>query len=256
MLRQQDLKEKPKNVMMLNEYKIARKHEEKKKPVAHIYAFALTWLLFISVADIYPTFGDLVILLIISLGVSGIVRVVLLIINFIIEHIPEYPKTISNEKESSEIEEKVTKKPKLDALSGGFTLLEELEAAKSKIATEEIIIKADGIIKVSSEILHKIEKKPELVESIRRFLNYYLPTATKMVTEYGYMEKQSVKGENVNTSMQKIEHGLNILEGAFENKLNTLFSHTALDVATDVDVLENMLKQEGLIEGAGMSTLK
>ena len=39
----------------------------------------------------------------------------------------------------------------------------------------------------------------------------------------------------------------------FERQLDKLFQNDALDVASDVEVLENMLKKDGLSDGEGMT---
>jgi len=215
-------------------------------PVAHIYAFAIAWLLAIVFGGNTPNLQGLLIITIFSLAVSGGVWLICFIIRLIKRGIQYKKERIAIRRENAlKAREEAGRSP---VLNEGLALLKELESAKDKIANNQVFAQMNGIIQIASEILNKVERKPELEESIRRFLNYYLPTATKMVTDYGDMEKQSTKGENVLASMAKIEHGLSILRDAFETQLDTLFSHAAMDVATDVDVLENVLKKEGLIK--------
>lgn len=213
-----------------------------EQPVAHIYAFAITWLFFIVFDDeLTPTLEDLFILAGICFVVSGVVW-----ISCTKKIMRRNRIALAEAEQAPKIEEAEPEQPAAE--DERFSLLMALEEAKNKLNNAEVTEKVNKMISISEEILEKVDRKPDLVESIRRFLNYYLPTATKMVTDYGYMEKQSIKGEHVRASMEKIEHGLTLLTEAFENQLNTLFSQTAMDVAVDVDVLEQVLKKEGLLK--------
>ena len=46
--------------------------------------------------------------------------------------------------------------------------------------------------------------------------------------------------------MEKIESMMNTIVVAFEKQLDSLFGAEALDISTDITVLENMLHREGL----------
>jgi len=225
----------------------------KEKPVAHIYAFAIAWLLAIAFGNNTPNLQGFLIIAIVSLIASGGVWLICFMIQLVQTIIGHKKEKIATRREHAlKAKEEANRSP---VLNEGLALLKELEEAKNKIANNQVFTQMNKIIQIASEILEKVERKPELEESIRRFLNYYLPTATKMVTDYVDMEQQSIRGENVLASMAKIEHGVSILKDAFEAQLDTLFSHTAMDVATDIDVLENVLKKEGLIKSGLASSL-
>lgn len=135
-----------------------------------------------------------------------------------------------------------------DLIAENRALLKELKTLQVKLLNRDIREQINDIIKISQAILDKVAQNPELISSARRFFNYYLPTAIQLAGNYRDFEKQTIKGENILTSMEKIEHALDLLKQAFQEQLNTLFSSTALELETDVSVLENILKKEGLIE--------
>jgi len=84
-------------------------------------------------------------------------------------------------------------------------------------------------------------------------MNYYLPTTLKLLKSYELLEDQSFQGENIAASRAKIENVLNMLIGAYEKQLDRLFSDDALDIATDIDVLETMISGDGLSEKKGIT---
>lgn len=84
------------------------------------------------------------------------------------------------------------------------------------------------------------------MDDIRRLMDYYLPTAIKLLEAYEELDRQPVQGENIVTSKKEIEETLDTLNAAFERLLDNLFRDTAWDVSSDVSVLKTMLAQEGL----------
>ena len=84
---------------------------------------------------------------------------------------------------------------------------------------------------------------------MRRFANYYLPTTLKLLNAYDRMAAQKISGENVSGSMQRISAMLDAAADAYRRQLDALFANQALDIETDITVLETMLKREGLSGG-------
>ena len=57
-----------------------------------------------------------------------------------------------------------------------------------------------------------------------------------------------MQGENITKAKKEIEDTLETLHAAFVKLLDSLFGETALDVSTDISVLNTLLAQEGLKE--------
>jgi hypothetical protein len=67
------------------------------------------------------------------------------------------------------------------------------------------------------------------------------------MTTYAQLEKQKIAASNIAETMAKIEEMLDKINEAFEKQLNLLFSDEALDISTDITVMENILSSEGLL---------
>ena len=80
-------------------------------------------------------------------------------------------------------------------------------------------------------------------------MGYYLPTTLKLLKAYETLDKQGVKGENILSSMHDVEMMMDTIIAAFEKQLDNLFQEEALDISSDISVLETMLAQEGLSAG-------
>lgn len=98
------------------------------------------------------------------------------------------------------------------------------------------------------EIFANLEKRPEQMPKMYRLMNYYLPTTLKLVTAYADFEHMSVQGEDVQNAKKEIESTVDIINDAFGELLNQMFSDTTMDVTTDAQVLKTMLAREGLTQ--------
>jgi hypothetical protein len=79
-------------------------------------------------------------------------------------------------------------------------------------------------------------------------MDYYLPTTLKLLNSYDRMSATGVSGENIDTTMAKVEGMMRTIVAAFEKQLDSLYGADALDISTDITVLETMMAREGLTE--------
>ena len=131
--------------------------------------------------------------------------------------------------------------------------LREIRALNEAIKDPAVSERIDRIGELTASIFRVVREKPEHAEEVRKFMNYYLPTTLKLLNAYSLMEKQSYQGENIQASRKKIEDVLETLVHAFEQQQDMLFQSEALDVETDISVLETMMASDGLTErGQGL----
>ena len=77
-------------------------------------------------------------------------------------------------------------------------------------------------------------------------MNYYLPTTIKLLNAYDRMSAQGIEGETLDKSMNSINEMLDAAIVAYKKRLDPLFETQALDIETDIDVMNQMLAREGL----------
>jgi len=125
-------------------------------------------------------------------------------------------------------------------------LVAELREVNEFIKDDEISKKVDRLEELTAKIFRIVEETPEKRSQIRRFLSYYLPTTLKLLRSYAMLEKQGVKGENIMSAKKSIGNILDTLATGYEQQLDQLFSIDAIDIAADINVLENLMQQDGL----------
>ncbi|PKM60551.1 MAG: hypothetical protein CVU99_07480, partial [Firmicutes bacterium HGW-Firmicutes-4] len=124
--------------------------------------------------------------------------------------------------------------------------IRQINEANLAIEGEVISLKLDRLEKVITKIFEFIEENPRGIPEIRKFMGYYLPTTLKLVSVYRDLDAEPIQGANILATKKEIEDTLDTISHAFENLLDSFYEDTAMDVSTDISVLNTMLAQEGL----------
>lgn len=201
------------------------------KPVIPLYASGATWLLYALLFPLYrlPHF-------LLAASAAAVVGIVARIFcPSTVEEVPEKPETTGN--------------PELDKMiSDGQKAIAEMKRLDNNIADPTISAQIVRLQQLSEKIFAQVKQNPEKLPQIRKFMNYYLPTTLKILNAYDRMGEQGVSGENITSTMHKVESMMVSIIKAFEKQLDNLFGAEAMDISTDMVVLENMMAREGLTE--------
>ena len=126
--------------------------------------------------------------------------------------------------------------------------LAKLRSLNDSIDDPAMTEKITRLETVSSKIFKQAEENPDKLPQMRRFMDYYLPTSLKLLETYAELDAQGIEGDNISDSKHRIEQAMDMVVGAFETQLDKLFQSDALDVSSDIDVMENMLRADGLAD--------
>lgn len=135
-----------------------------------------------------------------------------------------------------------------EVLEKGNAFIREIRRCNDAIPGEEISTKIDRMELIVRRIFERAETNPEIVPDLKKMMDYYLPMTVKLLNAYADMDAQPIQGENIRSSKQEIEATLDTLNLAFEKLLDSVFADTAMDVSSDISVLNTLLAQEGLTE--------
>lgn len=152
-------------------------------------------------------------------------------------------KTPSEEKTVDEKTKKVQ-----ETIRVGREYLRQIEEANDIIEAQDISEKLFRLQLLIDKIFYCVEQNPDKLPEIKQFMEYYLPTTLKLINAYRDFYLQPVQGENITAAKAEIEKAIDTINRGFENLLDDLFKQDALDITTDIFVLENMLAREGLTE--------
>ena len=135
-----------------------------------------------------------------------------------------------------------------EVLDRGNAFIRDIRACNDAIPGQEISDKISRMETLVRKIFDRVEEHPEVVPELKKLMDYYLPMTVKLLKAYADMDAQPVQGENIQNSKREIEATLDTLNTAFEKLLDSIFKTTALDVSSDISVLNTLLAQEGLTD--------
>lgn len=220
----------------------------KKKSVAPFYAVAVVWLLWALLGPLY-TVGQLI-------GAAGVSVLVFVLAKAIWpdrtwttpepdkEHEKKTPEPDTVPQEPAR---KSTGDPAIDGLiQERDRAVSEMKRLNDSIEDPTISAQIDRLEETTQKIIGVVVEKPEKLSQISRFLNYYLPTTLKLLNAYDRMDAAGVSGVNIDGTKGKIETMMETICRAFDKQLDALFGDEALDISSDIVVLEQMLQQEGI----------
>ena len=163
------------------------------------------------------------------------------------------------EREERRLREEVERQQRMEAqnpilketrllIEEGKESIEQIREANEAISGEVISQKLDRLEIILCKIFEYVENHTDELPETRKFMGYYLPTTLKLVNAYREMDAEPIQGENIRSAKHEIEETLDTINYAFENLLDSFYQDKAMDISTDITVLETMLAQEGLTE--------
>ena len=159
----------------------------------------------------------------------------------------ETAETAPTEAPKPEEKPATTGNPEVDTLiSERDKALSEMRRLNESIQGEKISAQIDHLEDMTRKITSHVAQHPEKLPQIRKFMNYYLPTTLKLLNAYDRMDDAGVAGANIDGTKSKIEDMMATIVSAFDKQMDALFADEALDIATDITVMDNLLAQEGL----------
>lgn len=123
--------------------------------------------------------------------------------------------------------------------------LRDIRRANDRIADPAISAKIDRLEDLAGKIFRIVEEEPAKKAKASTFLNYYLPTTQKLLDSYADFEEAGVSGGNVSQAKQRIADTMDKIVAGFERQLDQLYQSDAMDVDSDIRVMEQMLRRDG-----------
>lgn len=128
-------------------------------------------------------------------------------------------------------------------------ILKEMQENSEKILSQSFRADLAPLFENIRDILNILEKYPDKALGLNKFNDFYMPTAAKLVESYQEFEGLETTDAKILKSMAEIQGSIKTISEAFDKIKVDLISDRAMDVKTDIDTINLVLKQEGLVEG-------
>lgn len=205
------------------------------------YGFSISWLLLAFALPLYRLWA-----IILTAMLSGFV------FYLVGKNSEKKQSKLENDEQTEKAKEKVIspKKsygPEIDPIvEEGNRALSEMGRLYLSIKDTDVRMKINEIMRITDKITQDAIEDPSDIPQIKKFMNYYLPTTIKLLNAYDRMSAQGIEGDNLDKSMKSINEMLDAAIEAYKKRLDSLFENQALDIETDIKVMNTMLAREGL----------
>jgi hypothetical protein len=206
--------------------------EIKQKSVLPVYGVAVVWILYCLLFPLYKTW-------------HFIIPVCAAVLTYVLLSVIFPGKTKRFEVPAEPIR---TGNESIDALlAKGESAVSEMRSLRDTIPDDTVRGKIDEIIVVIDKIFKNLLDDPNDYNQVKRFADFYLPATIKLLQTYNRFSQSGASGENITTTMARINIALDTVLVSYRKFFDSLFENQAIDIETDIRVLENMLKSEGLL---------
>lgn len=214
------------------------RHTNKRFFLSPVYGFAISWAVLALLLPLYRIWA-----LLLAISVSSFV-------SYLLNKNAGKKVKLEEEqkkKEEAKAPEKKSYGSEVDAiLAEGNRALSEMGRLYLSIKDTEVRKKINEIMRITDKIAQDAIADPSDIPQIKKFMNYYLPTTIKLLNAYDRMSSQGIEGQNLDKSMKNINDMLDAAIEAYKKRLDSLFENQALDIETDIEVMNAMLAREGL----------
>lgn len=209
---------------------MSKRQEIRKKPVLPLWLAALAWPVGALVFPVYTLWG---------LAATAALSVVVCFVAARLCPVRIVTREVPYATGSEDV----------DAMLAGIEKnLDALHALNDAIPDAKLSAEMDRMERAGRGILQAVEANPDKAGQIDRFARYYLPEVVKIMAAYARMEQGGIKGDNADQIQSEVRANAATMATAFENQLDSLYSAEAMDISTDIQVLDTILKSQNLAD--------
>ena len=133
-------------------------------------------------------------------------------------------------------------------ITKGQEMLATIRKDNAAITDGTLSDQMDTLCLKCEQIFRTVSETPAKAPQVRKFMNYYLPTTLKMLANYRTMQERGVSWQDMQEARNTTIRGMNMILTACQKQIDNLHKENMLDISTDIDVLEQMLKRDGYTE--------
>ncbi len=127
----------------------------------------------------------------------------------------------------------------------GQEMLKTIREENVIITDPTLSAQMDTLADKCLQILKTVSEDPGKAPQVQKFINYYLPTTLKVLANYRTMQVRGVSYLEMNQARESAVRCMDMVLTACQKQIDNLHKANMLDISTDIDVMEQMLKRDG-----------
>lgn len=132
----------------------------------------------------------------------------------------------------------------MDLLDNGYENYEKISKLRNQLTKPEIKAKCTLIVNQIAKILKYLEKHPNKIGQNKKFFTYYLEAILKIINSYNDISTQNVHTKEIEKVIDKTEKSLTLIEKSLEEQFSKMLQNDALDLDTEIDLLNNSINMK------------
>ena len=130
----------------------------------------------------------------------------------------------------------------------GQEMLNTIREENIVITDETLSAQMDTLSDKCMQIFRTVSAEPSTAPQVRKFMSYYLPTTLKVLANYRTMQERGVSYYEMNQARESAVRCMDMVLTACQKQIDALHKENMLDISTDIDVMEQMLKRDGYVD--------
>lgn len=135
----------------------------------------------------------------------------------------------------------------------GQDMLDTIRNENIVITDETLSAQMDTLADKCTQIFRTVSEEPAKAPQVRKFMNYYLPTTLKVLANYRTMQERGVSYQDMSQARESAVRCMDMVLTACQKQIDALHKENMLDISTDIEVMEQMLKRDGYVENEILS---
>ncbi len=135
----------------------------------------------------------------------------------------------------------------------GQEMLKTIREENIIITDVTLSAQMDTLSDKCQQIFRTVSEAPAKAPHVRKFMNYYLPTTLKVLANYRTMQERGVSYYEMNQARDSAVRCMDMVLTACQKQIDALHKENMLDITTDIDVMEQMLKRDGYMDSEILS---
>ncbi len=135
-----------------------------------------------------------------------------------------------------------------EVITRGVEMIKTIQKENAAIPDPKLSAQMIQVCNKCEQIFRSVSAAPSKAPQVRKFMNYYLPTTLKILSNYRTMQDRGVSVQEMSAARDTTVRGMNMILTACQKQIDSLHKENMMDISTDIDVLEQMLKRDGYTE--------
>ena len=111
-----------------------------------------------------------------------------------------------------------------------------------------------ALCRTADQIIAELASRPRKLDAARGFLTYYLDAAQRIVDGYVYLGGRGAASPDIARTLARAEESLHVVQQAFDRQLANVLEDRALDLDSEIELLERTVRTETMYSQTGELT--